>query len=262
MARMTGCVLSPPGRGQFGAGGRGLRSRGRCGGAGFTLIELLVVVAIIAILAAILFPVYANVKQRALQTQCLSNMRQLGVAMMEYADDWDGTLPVAYNEVDWSYWHENTFRERIQPYVKDKKVLLCPSGDKDTSDWRRHGHNVGHYAANIFVVCPHNAMDFFVREIATLDAPAQTFFVGENKDGDWSLEPYMFPESEHDRRWGRGGMCWPYHPPPQDERRAAYDKGSTFIFCDGHAQWLTMEKANANDFYLWKVNKGKRLPGL
>jgi prepilin-type processing-associated H-X9-DG protein len=210
------------------------------------------VIAIIAILAAILFPVYARVKQRALQTQCLSNMRQLGLAMMEYADDWDGVLPVAYNEQDWSIWYEGTFRERIQPYVKDKKILLCPAGDKNPNDSRRHGYNVGHYAANIFVVCPNNSMlPIYAREIATLDVPARTFFVGENLEGDWSLEPYSSPATFHDQHWGAGGMCWPYH-----------NNGSTFIFCDGHAEWMNMEKANSDDYYYWKVRKGERLPGL
>jgi len=62
---------------------------------GFTLIELLVVIAIIAILAAILFPVFARVREKARQTDCLSNIRQLGVAFGLYKSDWEGAFPPA-----------------------------------------------------------------------------------------------------------------------------------------------------------------------
>ncbi len=65
--------------------------------AGFTLIELLVVIAIIAVLAAILFPVFAQAREKARQTACLSNLKQMGTAVMMYSLDYDETLPLGYS---------------------------------------------------------------------------------------------------------------------------------------------------------------------
>src|SRR6516165_5669613 len=69
----------------------GRKSSARDSVFGFTLIELLVVIAIIAILAAILFPVFAKVREKARQTMCLSNEKQMGLAYMQYVQDYDET---------------------------------------------------------------------------------------------------------------------------------------------------------------------------
>ena len=96
---------------------------------GFTLIELLVVIAIIAILAAILFPVFAQAREKAKQTSCLSNMKQIGLSLIMYAEDYNQNLPSAYYYLngansDGGYMH---WSGMIMPYVKNEKIFVCPS---------------------------------------------------------------------------------------------------------------------------------------
>jgi prepilin-type N-terminal cleavage/methylation domain-containing protein len=71
---------------------------------GFTLIELLVVIAVIAILAAILFPVFAQARDKARQTNCLSNTRQMALAMAQYTQDYDETFPLDSNDGQKTFW--------------------------------------------------------------------------------------------------------------------------------------------------------------
>ena len=94
----------------------------------FTLIELLVVIAIIAILAAILFPVFARARENARRSSCTSNMKQIGLGLMQYTQDYDERYPSlghyigsisSANEVYWP--------DAIQPYVKSTQLFSCPS---------------------------------------------------------------------------------------------------------------------------------------
>ena len=97
---------------------------------GFTLIELLVVIAIIAILAAILFPVFARAREKARQASCQSNHKQIALAAIMYCSDYDekpipmwcygiGSLGVPWGRLWWTH--------QIQPYMKNRQALVCPS---------------------------------------------------------------------------------------------------------------------------------------
>lgn len=100
---------------------------------GFTLIELLVVIAIIAILAAILFPVFAQAREKARQTSCLSNGKQIGTALYMYVQDNDETMPTSIppttsiNGGTFGYWARIPYDSQLRSYIKSDAVFGCPS---------------------------------------------------------------------------------------------------------------------------------------
>jgi prepilin-type N-terminal cleavage/methylation domain-containing protein/prepilin-type processing-associated H-X9-DG protein len=120
-----------------------MRRKGRA----FTLIELLVVIAIIAILAAILFPVFAQAREKARQASCASNLKQIVLSLQMYQQDYDETmfgsfaLPAPYNSVrpdgaNLQRMMGGGLNFFLQPYIKNEQILLCPS-DAGDNYWGR-----------------------------------------------------------------------------------------------------------------------------
>ena len=93
----------------------------------FTLIELLVVIAIIAILAAILFPVFARARENARRSSCQSNLKQIGLGLIQYAQDYDEMVVPASNYIPPGTPDDDAWFNLVQPYVKSKQIFTCPS---------------------------------------------------------------------------------------------------------------------------------------
>ncbi|HEY3333263.1 MAG TPA: DUF1559 domain-containing protein [Capsulimonadaceae bacterium] len=125
---------------------------------GFTLIELLVVIAIIAILAAVLFPVFAQAREKARQSSCSSNLKQLGLAVIQYVNDYDDTYPAAVNtNQQWNYYANgnpgpNNWILKILPYCKVTGIFMCPD---DTAGGNTGWQGIStSYAANAMIGYP------------------------------------------------------------------------------------------------------------
>jgi len=182
---------------------------------GFTLIELLVVIAIIAILAAILFPVFAKARAKARQSSCVSNLKQLGLAFMQYQTDYDGCLPdsrVSYNwyashppgnyygadHITWwsiRLWSDDTQTAlagsalTLNPYIKNQNLWICPADRREgrwISGMQRHSYYFRHA---LDVEASINGMsikeDSFIR-------PAQIAMLIEEAWHDSASDPYLW----------------------------------------------------------------------
>ena len=156
------------------------------------MIELLVVIAIIAILAAILFPVFAQAREKARQTSCLSNMKQLGLSLNMYAQDYDGALSQTSWElgsfkakVHWSY--------LVQPYIKNQQIFVCPSDVHPVTPLNRlcgPGDTIGvtlcdAQAPKFSYINNYNAMpahDWIPPNEAAFERPANFIVLGERRN--------------------------------------------------------------------------------
>lgn len=164
----------------------------------FTLIELLVVIAIIALLAAILFPVFARARENARRSSCLSNTKQMGLALMQYIQDSDERLPFLQEHAGTNpscpQPYTMTWRSLLMPYAKNKQIFMCPSNpnsktgvlttayDQDPSI----GSFAISYSANLAVIHANSNNACVVVASTTpyssviFDKPAQTIVIGES----------------------------------------------------------------------------------
>ena len=114
---------------------------------GFTLIELLVVIAIIAILASILFPVFARARENARRSSCQSNLKQLGLGVAQYKQDYDERFPIGYYAVG-SPATYTTWGTTVQPYVKSTQIFRCPSSTNTVNIGSLNGPRDNDYPIN------------------------------------------------------------------------------------------------------------------
>ncbi len=217
---------------------------------GFTLIELLVVIAIIAILASILFPVFAKAREKARQAACMSNARQLALACLEYADDWDGCMvdsdPLFYTSgasaaTCWAW--------AIFPYVKNVKIFQCPS--RKEWYWEPKGYKGSKGGGKIGYAYngawwnglqpgsqedDWRGLDGYV-SLAEIEVPADTIMLADSPpNGNYQLadggNAEGFPSAPP-------GQCPPSWQGPNENPEPRHNGGFNVAFCDGHVKWRT-----------------------
>jgi prepilin-type N-terminal cleavage/methylation domain-containing protein/prepilin-type processing-associated H-X9-DG protein len=184
--------------------------------AGFTLIELLVVIAIIAILAAILFPVFAKAREKARQASCMSNLKQIALGELMYAQDYDERLSCeCYHNPDTApFLYQHCWRQMVDPYIKNDQVQMCPSNSNN-------GPSYGYNCKN----CSNAKM-------ASIQRPSETMMFIDDTG------------AEHIKPFGPDGTvpcgngCCGNIRDAVWLGAARHNDGSNMAYVDGHVKWM------------------------
>jgi len=178
------------------------------------------VIAIIAILAAILFPVFARAREKARQTSCLNNIKQLATAAMMYSQDYDEKVLPSYL---FGYW----WTSMLQPYIKNTNIYICPSKDSSSPSY---GHNHCNLGYNSTV------------SMASVDKPAETVIFNDNG---FVTNPTADPKTWTESGGGAPYTRWPNNTPYWDTdpwRPVPRHNGMcNCAFLDGHGKAMTMD---------------------
>ena len=251
----------------------------------FTLIELLVVIAIIAILASILFPVFAKAREKARATACLSNQKQMGLAIMQYVSDNDEMWPSGrfFDEVYVSASHYSTgigWAQQAFPYIKNGGVFKCPSDDTEVPAGAPN---------NVVISYAMNANLAAITD-ADLTTPATTCGLIEVSGNDGYVRDFTSLDNRAPSAYGpvvatggsAGGLARGTYStgaigfPPRDSSlgvprygNARHNEGSNFLCADGHAKWARGQTVSTGASATAKANAqtntrsaGTEYPGL
>ncbi|MCS6775740.1 MAG: type II secretion system protein [Chloroherpetonaceae bacterium] len=177
----------------------------------FTLVELLVVIAIVSVLAALLFPVYAQAREKARQSSCTSQMRQMNMAVTLYLQDYDERFPLAASATTTGFLNWHHF---VEPYARNRQIWACPSAALPVRN--SYGNLVCHYGFNAYYlnegVVP---ADVFTLNnapgvaMASVQDPSRTVLLTDNigipgRLPANRLSTYVLPPSQRDADfWGR-----------------------------------------------------------
>jgi len=227
---------------------------------GFTLIELLVVIAIIAILAAILFPVFAQAREKARTTQCVSNMRNIGTAVMLYAQDYDEKLPFNYSytwpgQAELWWW-----QDLCRPYVKNEQVYTCPSMSPNIRYTFRRPPGTPNPLIKDYIANAQGGARYVNRNPAFWGSQARGPFINNWMndsislaqiedvagtiaifDGFRSFEIWALEQTDAWFNAGYGPAFVggaPNNNPPTGHVHKRHNEGFNATFCDGHAKWI------------------------
>lgn len=217
-----------------------MRSRNRA----FTLIELLVVIAIIAILAAILFPVFAQAREKARQTACLSNLKQVGLALMMYTQDYDETNP-PYNDGVTNFNDPAVVAVRpnflgcLTPYTKNRGIYFCPSVPDVGGAQGCNANNCTSYLGNSPVIGV---------SVAIIPNPAEIVYTQElfNKRSFAFMRPRVLNAATGTYQWWH----FPRGVGALTNYTFVHMEGGNVLFCDGHAKFRKATSMRSRDFGL------------